>query len=248
MDKKKIIIVMWIVMFISIFISCVNNKLGEMVEEDTLVFSSLDEFESNLEVVIEEEEKEKKKEKEKEIFLPQIEVIEIAEQQTEQQMEQQTDVDVDVVKCVEVNDEDEIQHNEVMDDEIQQKEVKIENETAIDEYDFIVEKYDVKFSKLQSIANDELDNLIEVFKEEYQNLSSKEKESLSTRTLIAAMYVNYAKELESRIDDFFYFMIDGFEDELSVYGYDTAAVYEYIDVYENEKERRKKEILEKALN
>ncbi len=118
----------------------------------------------------------------------------------------------------------------------------------MDGYDFIVEKYDVKFSKLQSIANDELNSLIEIFKGEYENLSLKEKESISTKALIAAKYVKYAKELESRIDDFFYFMIDGFGDELSAYGYDGGVTYEYIDVYENEKEIRKTEILRKALN
>ncbi len=244
MCKKKIIIVMWIAMFIIIFFFYVNDRINEVIEEDALVFSSLDEFESNFEVLVEKEEKE--------VILPQIEVNE--------NIDQQTNVNDVIIQSVEANNEDKpllvevkdvakIQQTEVKTiDKIQRIEVKVENEADVDGYDFIVEKYDVKFSKLQSIANDELNSLIEIFKGEYENLSLKEKESISTKALIAAKYVKYAKELESRIDDFFYFMIDGFGDELSAYGYDGGVTYEYIDVYENEKEIRKTEILRKALN
>ena len=244
MCKKKIIIVMWIAMFIIIFFFYVNDRINEVIEEDALVFSSLDEFESNFEVLVEKEEKE--------VILPQIEVNE--------NIDQQTNVKDVIIQSVEANNEDKpllvevkdvakIQQTEVKTvEKIQRIEVKVENEADVDGYDFIVEKYDVKFSKLQSIANDELNSLIEIFKGEYENLSLKEKESISTKALIAAKYVKYAKELESRIDDFFYFMIDGFGDELSAYGYDGGVTYEYIDVYENEKEIRKTEILRKALN
>ncbi len=244
MCNKKIILVMWIAMFISVFFVYMNDKIDELVEEESLVFSSLDEFESNFEVVVEEEEKE--------VILPRIEEVE--------NIDQQTNVNDVIIQSVGANNEDKpllvevkdvakIQQTEVKTvEKIQRIEVKVENEVEVDGYDFIIEKYDVKFSELQRIANDELNSLIEVFKEEYENLSSKEKESLSTKTLIAAKYVKYAKELESRIDDFFYFMIDGFGDELSVYGYDAGVTYEYIDVYENEKEIRKTEILTKALN
>jgi translation elongation factor EF-Tu-like GTPase len=222
----------------------VNDRINEVIEEDALVFSSLDEFESNFEVLVEKEEKE--------VISPQIEVNE--------NVNQQTNVNDVIIQSVEANNEDKpllvevkdvakIQQTEVKTiDKIQRIEVKVENEADVDGYDFIVEKYDVKFSKLQSIANDELNSLIEIFKGEYENLSLKEKESISTKALIAAKYVKYAKELESRIDDFFYFMIDGFGDELSAYGYDGGVTYEYIDVYENEKEIRKTEILRKALN
>ncbi|MCK5763054.1 MAG: hypothetical protein KAH05_02945 [Clostridiales bacterium] len=244
MRKKKITIIMWIAVFIIIFIFYVNDKIDEVIEEESLVFSSLDEFESNFEVVVEEEEKE--------VILPLTEADIIVEQQTNvndviiQNGEANSE---DKLLLVEVKDVVKIQQIEVKTiEKIQYIEVKAENEVDVDGYDFIIEKYDVRFSELQRIANDELNSLIEVFKEEYENLSSKEKESLSTKTLIAAKYVKYAKELESRIDDFFYFMIDGFVDELSAYGYDAGVTYEYIDVYENEKEIRKTEILKKALN
>ncbi|TXC90929.1 hypothetical protein FS935_08455 [Metabacillus litoralis] len=119
----------------------------------------------------------------------------------------------------------------------------VNNEKAVEE---IKADYRMKFEELQEDTNVKIDSLLEEAKKEYQTL-----ERTQEKTSLVDFYQKYASAgqvIEEQTEQQFYILYEDLTKKLEQLTYGEEAAEEFKEIYIEQKQERKTELLKKAIS
>ncbi len=107
--------------------------------------------------------------------------------------------------------------------------------------------YDGKFLTLQGVAQESLDEILQAMKEEYLALDPEDREDEIVKARLITRYTKAALDLEKRVDDLFYFMLEELETRLG--GAEEAAtlLQAFESQYKEEKSAQREAVMARVL-
>lgn len=111
----------------------------------------------------------------------------------------------------------------------------------------IKENYQTKFEDLQSKTNSQIDTLVEKALHDFKDYIKKEHSDDSLKTLYQS-YASQGQKIEQNTEEEFQLLYQKLKTELVQNGYSEDEAEEFKQIYEQQKEERKSEILKQALS
>jgi len=108
-------------------------------------------------------------------------------------------------------------------------------------------EYEEKFLVLQGIAEDSLDAILLAMKEEYLSHPPEEREKEVFKAKLVTKYTKEALDLEKRVDNLFYFILDEFEARLQGDSRGKDLVENFEAVYKMEKNTLRDSLMSKVF-
>ncbi|MBM7606363.1 Fe2+ transport system protein B [Metabacillus crassostreae] len=119
----------------------------------------------------------------------------------------------------------------------------VNNEKSVEE---IKSTYKMKFEDLQESTNVKIDSLLEEAKEDYQTL-----ERTQEKTSLVDFYQKYASAgqvIEEETEQQFYILYEDLTKKLEQHGYSEEVAEEFKEIYNEQKQERKTELVKKAIS